>query len=83
MTGERTKVMTTLWRSGQITGQEGVWCVAKEIFTNGGDTTITVTVKGKPPNCCNSSAARRVSENADSICKQSNRGTSETQVFFL
>jgi hypothetical protein len=34
---ERTKVMTTLWRSGQITGQEGVWCVATEIFTNGGD----------------------------------------------
>ncbi len=32
--------------------------------------------KGKPPNCCNSSAARRVSENADPICKQSNRETS-------
>ena len=26
--------------------------------------------KMKPPNCCNSSAARRVSENADSICEQ-------------
>ena len=38
--------------------------------------------KMKPPNCCNSSAARRVSENADSICKQSNKETSETQDIF-
>ena len=38
--------------------------------------------KMKPPNCCNSSAARYVSENADSICKQSNRETSETQEKF-
>lgn len=29
-----------------------------------------VVEKMKPPNCCNSSAARRVSENADSICEQ-------------
>ena len=35
--------------------------------------------KGKPLNCCSSSAVRRVSENADSICEQSNRETSETQ----
>ena len=38
--------------------------------------------KMKPSNCCNSSAARRVSENADSICKQSNKETSETQDIF-
>ena len=36
-----------------------------------------------PLNCCSSSAARRVSENADAICEQSNRETSETQVFSL
>ena len=41
-----------------------------------------VVEKMKPPNCCNSSAARRVSENADSIWKQSNRETSETQEKF-
>ena len=38
--------------------------------------------KEKPPNCCNSSAARHVSENADAICNQSNREGSETQEFF-
>ena len=38
--------------------------------------------KEKPLNCCSSSAARRVSENADSICEQSNRETSETQDIF-
>lgn len=38
--------------------------------------------KEKPPNCCNSSAARHVSENADAICNQSNREGSETQDFF-
>ena len=27
----------TLWRSEKITGQEGVWRVADEIFMNGGD----------------------------------------------
>lgn len=36
----------------------------------------------KPQNCCNSSAVRYVSENADSICEQSNRETSETQEKF-
>ena len=30
-------------------------------------------------NCCNSSAARRVPKNADSICEQFNRETSGTQ----
>ena len=35
--------------------------------------------KKRPLNCCNSPAARRVSKNADSICEQSNRETSETQ----
>ena len=39
--------------------------------------------KKMPPNCCSSSAARRVSENADAICEQSNRETSETQEIFL
>ena len=39
--------------------------------------------KRKPLNCCSSSAARRVSENAGAICKQSNRETSETQETFL
>mgnify|MGYP000059596190 FL=1 len=37
----------------------------------------------KPPACCNSRTARRVSENTDGNCVQSNRGTSETQVFSL
>ena len=45
----------------------------------GGEQRYIVPTKGKPLNCCNSSAARRVSENADSICEQSNRETSETQ----
>ena len=39
--------------------------------------------KRKPLNCCSSSAARRVSENADAICEQSNREASETQEIFL
>ena len=37
----------------------------------------------KPSGCCNSRTARRVSENTDGNCVQSNRGTSETQVFSL
>ena len=37
----------------------------------------------KPSGCCNSRTARRVSENTDCHCVQSNRGTSETQVFSL
>ena len=37
----------------------------------------------KPSGCCNSRTARRVSENTDCNCVQSNRGTSETQVFSL
>jgi hypothetical protein len=37
----------------------------------------------KPPGCCNSRTARRVSENTDGNCVQSNRGTSEMQVFSL
>ena len=48
-----------------------------------GESRILFWQKEKPLNCCSSPAARRVSENADSIYKQSNRGTSETQVFFL
>jgi len=39
--------------------------------------------KRKPPNCGNSPAARRASENADAICHKSNREASETQVLFL
>lgn len=34
----------------------------------------------KPSGCCNSRTARRVSENTDGNCVQSNRGTSEMQV---
>ena len=34
-------------------------------------------------NCCNSPPARRVPKNADSICRQSNREASGTQVFVL
>lgn len=37
----------------------------------------------KPSGCCNSRTARRVSENTDCNCVQSNRGTFETQVFSL
>ena len=37
----------------------------------------------KPSGCCNSRTACRVSENTDGNCVQSNRGTSETQVFSL
>ena len=44
---------------------------------------ISFIQKEKPLNCCSSSAARRVSENADAICEQSNRETSETQEIFL
>ncbi len=39
--------------------------------------------KKKPPGCCNSRTARRVSENTDCNCVQSSRETSETQVFSL
>ena len=38
--------------------------------------------KRKPLNCCSSSAARRVSENADAICEQSNREAPGTQEIF-
>lgn len=37
----------------------------------------------KPSGCCNSRTERRVSENTDGNCVQSNRGTSEMQVFSL
>ena len=37
----------------------------------------------KPSGCCNSRTARRVSENTDCNCVQSNRETSETQVISL
>ena len=37
----------------------------------------------KPPDCCNSRTARRVSENTDCNCVNFNRETSETQVFSL
>ena len=49
----------------------------------GGRSIYIVPAKRKPLNCCSSSAARRVSENADAICEQSNRETSETQEIFL
>ena len=37
----------------------------------------------KPPGCCNSRTARRVSENTDCNCVNFNREASETQVFSL
>ena len=37
----------------------------------------------KPPGCCNSRTARRVSENTDCNCVNFNRETSETQVISL
>lgn len=37
----------------------------------------------KPPGCCNSRTARRVSENTNGNCIQSNRETSEAQVISL
>ncbi len=79
---ERTKAVKTLCRSNKAAGQERVRCVA-ENKERGGKKHTSFLQKGKPLNCCSSPAARRVSENADSICKQSNRGTSETQVIFL
>ena len=47
----------TLWRSEKITGQEGVWRVADEIFMNGGESNSYSDQqksqrpypKGKPP----------------------------------
>ena len=39
----------------------------------------STAAKGKPPNCCNSLAARRVSENAVPICVQFSREPAETQ----
>ena len=47
----------TLWRSEEITGQEGVWRVARKTLTNGGDNdpnkegskTPQPHQKGKPP----------------------------------
>ena len=55
----------------------------RALKSQGGEEQSSTAAKGKPPNCCNSLAARRASENADTICKQSNRETSETQVLFL
>ena len=77
---ERTKAVKTLCRSNKAAGQERVRCVAEN--KERGEKHTSFLQKGKPLNCCSSPAARRVSENADSICKQSNRGTSETQDIF-
>ena len=68
----------TLCRSNKAAEQEWVWCMAKTNSERG-----RYRTKEKPPDCCNSSAARHVSENADAICNQSNREGSETQDFFL
>ena len=76
---ERTKARDI--RRAEKAGQERVRCVAEN--KERGEKHTSFLQKGKPLNCCSSPAARRVSENADSICKQSNRGTSETQVIFL
>ena len=54
-TAERAKVEENAVGSNKATGQERVWCMAKRNHR-------TIGAK-RPPNCCNSSAARRVSEN--------------------
>ena len=77
---ERTKAVKTPCRSNKAAAQERVRCVAEN--KERGKKHTSFLQKGKPLNCCSSPAARRVSENADSICKQSNRGTSETQDIF-
>ena len=54
---ERTNGKKTSWRSEAITGQEGVWRVADEIFMNGGESdshskqqkSQRPYQKGKPP----------------------------------
>lgn len=46
----------TLWTSNKATGQERIWCMASHKHK-------TVNAKERPLNCCNSSTARRVSEN--------------------
>ena len=49
--------------------------------SQGGERRSSAAAKGKPPNCCNSLAARRVSKNTAPICVQSNREPAETQDF--
>lgn len=49
--------------------------------SQGDEERSSAAAKGKPPNCCNSLAARCVSENADPICVQSNREPAEAQDF--
>lgn len=56
---ERTKGKKTLCWSNKAAGQEPVWCMAKPRKP---EREKTDPVK-KPLNCCNSSAACRVSEN--------------------
>ncbi|WP_204876429.1 hypothetical protein, partial [Pseudoflavonifractor phocaeensis] len=58
-TTERTKGKKTLCWSNKAAGQEPVWCMAKPRKP---EREKTDPVK-KPLNCCNSSAACRVSEN--------------------
>ena len=76
---ERTKAEIYAAQKKRGRNGYGAWQRTKK----GGKKHTSFLQKGKPLNCCSSPAARRVSENADSICKQSNRGTSETQVIFL
>ena len=59
LTAERAKGKKTLCWSNKAAGQEPVWCMAKPRKP---EREKTDPVK-KPPNCCNSSAACRVSEN--------------------
>lgn len=51
--------------------------------SQGGEKRSSAAAKGKPPNCCNSLAARRVSKNTAPICVQCNREPAEAQDFFL
>ena len=69
-------MMQTLCWSSKAAGQERVWRLAK-LKRKG-----LSKIKMKPPNCCNSSAARRVSENTDCNYVNFNRETSETQDIF-
>ena len=68
-----TELVFILDRSGSMAGLEA--------DTIGGFNSMIA--RQKPPNCGNSPAARRASENADAICRKSNREASETQVLFL
>ena len=81
----------TPWRSERITGQEGVWRVADEIFMNGGDIHLHSDQqmsrwpypKGKPPKLLQQSGGPLRFGKHSPICVQFIRETSETQEQFF